>query len=59
MKHFNLLVRLFLSRLNIVSKEEFDAHGEVLSRASAKLAQLDEKITELETPSATDSKREQ
>ena len=44
-KCFSLIVRLCLNRFNVVSREEFDAHGEILTNAAAKLNTLEEKIS--------------
>ncbi|WOV91777.1 MAG: hypothetical protein R1F54_03820 [Candidatus Zeuxoniibacter abyssi] len=47
-KCFALIVRLCLNRFNVVSREEFNAHGEILTNAAVKLNTLEEKISVLE-----------
>ncbi len=47
------LLQSSFSRLNLVSREEFDAQTAVLLRTREKLEQLERQLAELETGSAT------
>lgn len=42
----------WFTRLDLVSREEFDIQREVLARARAKLAELEQKVAELESASS-------
>lgn len=48
-KNARALLSGFFSRLDLVTREEFDVQSEVLRRTSEKLEQLEAKVTELET----------
>ncbi|HZM43636.1 MAG TPA: accessory factor UbiK family protein [Burkholderiales bacterium] len=47
-KNLRALLAGFFSRLDLVTREEFDAQREVLARTRAKLQELEAKLTELE-----------
>lgn len=47
-KNLRALLAGFFSRLDLVTREEFDAQREVLARTRAKLQELEAKIAELE-----------
>ncbi len=47
-RNFRALLSSAFSRLDLVSREEYDAQAEVLSRARAKLAALEARVDELE-----------
>lgn len=44
-----------LSQLDVVSREEFDVQTQVLLKTRAKLAELEERIAQLESASASDN----
>ncbi len=46
-----------LGKLDIVSREEFDVQTEVLLRTREKLAQLEARLLQLETPGAPEAPR--
>jgi BMFP domain-containing protein YqiC len=48
-KNLKALLASFFSRLDLVTREEFDVQREVLARARAKLQELEAKLAELET----------
>ena len=48
-----------LSRLNVVGREEFDAHCEMLSRAVIRLRALESQIARLEEAAADSAKKHQ
>ena len=48
-KNLRALIASGLSRLDLVTREEFDVQREVLARARAKLAELEAKLNELES----------
>lgn len=47
-KNLRTLLTGFLSRLDLVTREEYDVQREVLLRTREKLAQLEAKVAELE-----------
>ena len=47
-KNLRVLLQSAFSRLDLVSREEFDVQREVLARTRAKLAELEAKLAELE-----------
>jgi len=47
-KNLRAMLAAALSRLDLVTREEFDVQSEVLARTRAKLAQLEAKLAELE-----------
>jgi BMFP domain-containing protein YqiC len=47
-KNFREVLQGALSRLDLVTREEFDAQAEVLARARAQLETLSERLEELE-----------
>ena len=47
-KNFRGLLSSALTRLDLVSREEYDVQAEVLARTREKLASLEERIAELE-----------
>lgn len=47
-KNLRLLLAGFFSRLDLVSREEFDVQAKVLARAQDKLAALEARIAEME-----------
>lgn len=47
-KNLRLLLTGFFSRLDLVSREEFDVQAKVLARAQDKLAALEARIAEME-----------
>jgi len=50
-KNLKALLASFFSRLDLVTREEFDVQREVLSRTRAKLRELETKLAELEKQS--------
>ena len=48
-KNFRALLSSAFARLDLVSREEYDAQTQVLLRARAKLAELEARLAELET----------
>ncbi len=48
-----------LSRLNVVGREEFDVHCEMLSRAVIRLRALESQIARLEEAAANSAKKHQ
>ena len=54
-KNLRVLLQSAFSRLDLVSREEFDVQREVLARTRAKLAELEAKLAELEKPGARES----
>jgi hypothetical protein len=55
-KNFRALLEAALSRMNLVTREEFDVQSRVLERTREKLTALDERIRDLES-STPDSGR--
>ena len=51
-KNLRALIASGLSRLDLVTREEFDVQREVLARARAKLAELEVKLNEFESQKA-------
>jgi BMFP domain-containing protein YqiC len=47
-KNLRVLLQSAFARLDLVTREEFDAQREVLARTRAKLAELEAKLAELE-----------
>ena len=47
-KNLKALLASFFSRLDLVTREEFDVQREVLARTRAKLQELEAKVEELE-----------
>ncbi|CAI8849533.1 MULTISPECIES: accessory factor UbiK family protein [Methylococcus] len=47
-KNFNAVLQGTLSRLNLVSREEFDVQRAVLERARTRLVELEARLSELE-----------
>jgi ubiquinone biosynthesis accessory factor UbiK len=47
-KNLKAMLASFFSRLDLVTREEFDVQREVLSRTRAKLQELEAKLAELE-----------
>lgn len=47
-KNLRTLLQSMFSRLDLVTREEFDVQREVLARTRAKLAELEAKLAELE-----------
>ena len=47
-KNLRVLLQSAFSRLDLVTREEFDVQREVLARARAKLVELEAKLAELE-----------
>ncbi|AAU91666.1 accessory factor UbiK family protein [Methylococcus capsulatus] len=47
-KNFNAVLQSTLSRLNLVSREEFDVQRAVLERARTRLGELEARLSELE-----------
>ena len=48
-KNLRVLLQSAFSRLDLVTREEFDVQREVLARTRAKLAELEGKLAELES----------
>jgi BMFP domain-containing protein YqiC len=48
-KNLRALLSSALGRLDLVTREEYDVQREVLARTRARLAELEAKVTELET----------
>ncbi len=48
-KNLRVLMQSAFSRLDLVTREEFDVQREVLARTRAKLAELEAKLAELES----------
>jgi BMFP domain-containing protein YqiC len=48
--NFRAVLRASLSRLDLVSRDEFDAQMRVLERTRARLEELERKVAELEDP---------
>ena len=49
-KNIRVLLGGFFSRLDLVSREEFDVQAKVLARTREKLAQMEARLAELEKP---------
>jgi BMFP domain-containing protein YqiC len=52
-KNLRALIASTFSRLDLVTREEFDVQREVLARTRAKLEELEAKLAELEKKSAS------
>lgn len=50
-KNLRAMLAGWFTRLDLVSREEFDIQREVLARARTRLAELERKVAELETAS--------
>lgn len=48
-KHFGQFVKSALSKLNLVTREEFDVQARVLAKTRAKLEELEKKLEALES----------
>jgi BMFP domain-containing protein YqiC len=55
-KNLRVLLASAFSRLDLVTREEFDVQREVLARARAKLEELEAKLAELEGKSKVESR---
>lgn len=55
-KNARALLASFFAKLDLVTREEFDVQREVLSRTSAKLAALEQRVAELEAARAGEQK---
>ncbi|MEX3018164.1 accessory factor UbiK family protein [Kluyvera sp. STS39-E] len=55
-KKVRQVIQSQLTRLDVVSREEFDVQTQVLLRTREKLALLEQRISELENRTATDEK---
>ena len=53
-KNARALLSSFLSRLDLVTREEFDVQAEVLRRTREKLDQLEAKVADLENQRASE-----
>ncbi len=51
-KHARALLTSGLSRLDLVTRDEFEIQGEVLARAQARLAELEQRVIQLEAEMA-------
>ncbi len=51
-KNARALLTSGLSRLDLVTRDEFEIQGEVLARAQAKLAELEQRVIQLEAEMA-------
>lgn len=56
-KNLRALLQSAFSRLDLVTREEFDVQREVLARTRAKLEALEAKLAELEGKSEIDSRK--
>ena len=56
-RNLRMLLRSTFSRLDLVTREEFDVQREVLARTRAKLAELEAKLAELENKSEVESRK--
>lgn len=54
-KNMRAMLGGLFSRLDLVTREEFDVQREVLLRTRAKLAELEKKVTELEAGTRSSS----
>ena len=55
-KNVRALLSGFFTRLDLVTREEFDVQSEVLRRTREKLDQLEAKVAQLESAQATESR---
>jgi len=51
-KNLRVMLAAWLSRLDLVTREEFDIQREVLARSRARLVELEKKVAELEAATA-------
>ena len=51
--NLRIAVESSLARMNVVSREEFDAQSALLQRTRIKLAELEEKLAQLQEESST------
>ena len=56
-KNLRAMMQSAFSRLDLVTREEFDVQREVLARTRAKLAELEAKLAELEGKSKVESRK--
>jgi len=56
-KNLRALLSSAFSRLDLVSREEFDVQREVLARTRAKLAELESRLAELEARKKEEGRR--
>ena len=56
-KNLRALLQSAFSRLDLVTREEFDVQREVLARTRAKLAELEAKLAELEGKAEVESRK--
>lgn len=54
-KNLRALMTSFFSRLDLVTREEYDVQVQVLARAREKLAELEARMAELEKPGKRDT----
>lgn len=52
-KNSRAVAESLLARLNVVNREEFDAHCEMLANATARLQEMEQKIVALEEQAAS------
>lgn len=55
-KNFHAVLQSTFNRLNLVTREEFDAQTALLARTRAKIDQLQKQVTELEDASGLHTK---
>jgi hypothetical protein len=55
-KNLRVMLAAWFSRLDLVTREEFDVQREVLRRAQDKVAQLEARLAELEARTKADGK---
>jgi len=53
-QNLKVLLSSSLTKLDLVSREEFDVQAQVLARTREKLASLEARVAELERPAAPD-----
>ena len=53
-KNVKAMLGTFFSKLDLVTREEFDVQAQVLARTRAKLEALEARVTALENPPAQD-----
>lgn len=57
-KHFRQIVQSMFSKMDLITREEFDIQVHILSKTRAKLEKLEEKIKSLEEKKAHKKKSE-
>jgi len=57
-KNLRAILQASLSKLDLVTREEFDVQARVLARTREKLDKLERTLSELETPSRRDRSQE-